>query len=139
MGKQTSAAIFVSIREMDKFSAAAIPQHVQRAIAEQAIKIFRVGALMTGEIFAFPIAEISVVLILPILLTHENAPYKMRIVLYMGTARKSVPKRTRPTKHSFLRLKSVLPVPAEAPYVPTYLTYLSYHYNSKAQPCHEQF
>jgi len=58
MGKQTSAAIFVSIREIDKFSAAAIPQHIQRAIAEQTIKIFWVGTLMTGEIFTFPIAEI---------------------------------------------------------------------------------
>ena len=80
---------------------------------------------MAGGIFTFPVAEISIVLIFPILIRMKRLLAKKGFILYIGTVEKSASKQTRSTKHSFLRLKNVLPVPAEAPYAPTYLTYLS--------------
>ena len=61
MRVQTFAAVLYAILRVDEVAAAAVTQHIQRAIAEQAVEIVGVGLRMAGEIFAFSIAEEGIV------------------------------------------------------------------------------
>ena len=80
---------------------------------------------MAGEIFTFPVAEISIVLIFPILITHEKTPCKKGIYFIHRNRKKKAHPTDTLNKAQLPAPKNVLPVPAEAPYAPTYLTYLS--------------
>lgn len=55
---QTETAIFVPVWQVHKRTPAAVSQNVQRAIAEQAIEIVRIGFWVTGKVFTIPVAEI---------------------------------------------------------------------------------
>ena len=61
MGIQALAAVLYAILRVDEVAAAVVTQHIQRAIAEQAVEIVGVGLRMAGEVFAFPIAEEGIV------------------------------------------------------------------------------
>lgn len=55
---QTETAVFVAIWQVHKRTTAAVSQNVQRAIAEQAIEIVRIGLWVTGKVFTIPVTEI---------------------------------------------------------------------------------
>ena len=57
MGLQAIGAILNAVGQIFKGTAALIPQCIKRTIAEQTIEIFRICALMAGEILTFPILE----------------------------------------------------------------------------------
>ena len=59
VGENTGAAILDSVWLKNKVSAAFVAQRIQRAKAEQAIKVFPVR-LMAGKIFAGGVAEIRI-------------------------------------------------------------------------------
>ena len=61
MRVQAFAAVLYAVLRVDEVAAAAVTQHIQRAIAEQAVEIVGVGLRMAGEIFAFSIAEEGIV------------------------------------------------------------------------------
>ena len=53
MRVKASAAVLISIWQIYKLTPALVTQNIQRAIAEQAIKIVRVSALMAWKVFTF--------------------------------------------------------------------------------------
>ena len=57
MGAETVGAVLDAVGQVAETAATLIPQGVQGAIAEQAVKILRVCPGMTGEIFTFPILK----------------------------------------------------------------------------------
>ena len=57
MGLQAIGAILNAIGQIPECAAALVTQGIKGAIAEQAIKILRVRALMAGEIFTFPVLK----------------------------------------------------------------------------------
>ena len=57
MRQKTGAAILYAIVRIFEVSAAFTAKGVQRAIAEQTVKVFRICSLMAGEILTFFIAE----------------------------------------------------------------------------------
>ena len=52
MRKDAIRAVFKAALRIDEVAAAAIPQHIERTIAEQTVEIFRLVRLVTGEKFA---------------------------------------------------------------------------------------
>ena len=54
-------AAFQSAFGAGEIAAALLAQHVQRAVAEQAVKVFFGNALMAGEVFALAVLEKRVV------------------------------------------------------------------------------
>jgi hypothetical protein len=54
---QTAGAILDPIFRVAKISATLIPQRIQRAVAEKAIKILRICAFMAREKFTSPILK----------------------------------------------------------------------------------
>ena len=65
MRKQTARTILISILIIGKRAAAPVAEGVQRAIAEQTIKVIRIVRRMTGEIFTIAVAEKGIVLSVP--------------------------------------------------------------------------
>lgn len=55
-----------------KIPAAFVPQCIEWAIAEKAVEILRVCALMTGKIFTCFMTEIGILLVFPMLLFHQK-------------------------------------------------------------------
>ena len=66
MRYQTIGTIFNTVFGIFKTAAALIARKIQRAIAEQTVKILGVVAFVTGEIFTFLVGEKSVVFIFPV-------------------------------------------------------------------------
>ena len=61
MGPYTGRTILDSIFQILKASAAPVSQDIQRAIAEQTVKLRWIRPLMAGKEFAFPILKKSIV------------------------------------------------------------------------------
>jgi hypothetical protein len=71
VGKETPAAILAAVRQKRKASATAVPQHIERAVAEQTVEIFWVAIGVTGEKFTLLVAKIGVMLALPAVVCHK--------------------------------------------------------------------
>ena len=57
MGERAAGAYLSAIGMIDKIPAAPIAQNIERAVAEQAVKVLRVCPLVAGEILARPVGE----------------------------------------------------------------------------------
>ena len=79
MGKEAVCTVLDSFFCVLKISSAPIPQSIQRAIAEQAVKILRIVGFMTGKILTFFVAEKGIFLSFPIwfffYFTHGLTPF----------------------------------------------------------------
>lgn len=62
--QQTVAAIFYTRWGVGKIAAAGAAHTVQRAVAEQAVEVFRVCTFMTGKVFAVPIGKVCMIVML---------------------------------------------------------------------------
>ena len=57
MGNRASRAVLDPAFCPAEIPAAVFSQRIQRTITEQAVEMFRIDALVAGEVFAFPVAE----------------------------------------------------------------------------------
>ena len=100
-----AAAVFVSVFKIFEISAASVAEHVERAVAEQAVKVAFVGPSVARIEFAFAMGEVFV------FFRHvpfASFPIKMA---RRRTTRHTLDKQTGP-------LYNMLPVPAEALHFP---------------------
>ena len=63
VGIDAAAAILAAVFQIGELPAAAVPQHIERTKAEQAIEVVRVSPLVAGEVFTGTIGEVSVVMV----------------------------------------------------------------------------
>jgi hypothetical protein len=57
MGNQAVGAVFDALLRVSEIPPAAFPKGIQRAVTEQAIKLFRIRPCVAGKKFTFPVAE----------------------------------------------------------------------------------
>ena len=62
--QQTVAAIFPAGRGVGKIAVTGTAHAVQWAVAEQAVEVFRVCTFMTGKVFAVPVGEVCMIVML---------------------------------------------------------------------------
>lgn len=77
MGKCTAAAILNPIFQEYGIPSAFLSQRIQRAIAEQAVKLLLVNPLMTGKKFTFFILKKRKMLSFPVWFIHMIPPPKI--------------------------------------------------------------
>ena len=65
VGNQAARAVLDPVFCITEIPAAFLSQRVQRTVAEQAVEVLRIRALMTGKIFTFFMAEKKSTLCLP--------------------------------------------------------------------------
>ena len=102
---QAAAAVFVPVFKIFEISAASVAEHVERAVAEQAVEVIFVGPCVARIEFAFAMGEVFV------FFRHvpfASFPIKMA---RRRTTRHTLDKQTGP-------LYNMLPVPAEALHFP---------------------
>lgn len=71
MGQKAVGAVLNSTFCITEIPAALLSQSVQGTIAEEAVKVFRIGSFVAGEIFTLFMAEIRIFFSLPIWLFHK--------------------------------------------------------------------
>lgn len=72
MGKAAFAAVLDAFFGIVKIPSALVAQGVQRTVAEQAVKIFRVICFVTGKVFTVLMAEKGVLFALPVFFLAHN-------------------------------------------------------------------
>ena len=60
VGKQAKGTVFAAGGKIPEIAAAFFSQGIQGAIAEQAVEVIRIRALMAGEVFTVFVAEIRI-------------------------------------------------------------------------------
>ena len=79
MGKRTMTAIFDPVFQKYGIPSAFLSQCIQRAIAEQTVKLLSINPLMTGKKLTLFILKKRKMLPFPIWLTHTIPPPKIMI------------------------------------------------------------
>ena len=57
MGECTVCAVLPSVLEIEEFPSASVSKSIQGAVAEQAVKIFRIRIGVAGKIFTVPVCK----------------------------------------------------------------------------------
>lgn len=115
VGNQAARAVLDSVFCITEIPAAFLSQRVQRTVAEQAVEVLRIRALMTGKIFTFFMAEKRVLFTFPKWFLH-NFPLSSGARLCSGKSDKMIvlicgendkPEQHRlPFNHNLKRLRS---------------------------------
>ena len=74
VGNQAARAVLDPVFCITEIPAAFLSQRVQRTVAEQAVEVLRIRALMTGKIFTFFMAEKRVLFAFPKRFLHVFPP-----------------------------------------------------------------
>ena len=96
MGKEASGAVLYPFLCEAEISAAFVPQHIKRAIAEKTVKIFRIRPFMARKTFTFLMTEIGKFLSFPEFFLHKTSCCKNSILSYLC----SFPKKKKAASHA---------------------------------------
>lgn len=88
VGIDAAAAILAAVFQIGELPAAAIPQHIERTKAEQAVEVVRVCPLVAGEVFTGTIGEVSVVMVHRKVLDQDGDIVKTVVLIFFRCCNK---------------------------------------------------
>ena len=88
VGIDAAAAILAAVFQIGELPAAAIPQHIERTEAEQAVEVVRVCPLVAGEVFTGMVGEVSVVMVHRKVLDQDGDIVKTVVLIFFRCCNK---------------------------------------------------